>query len=1426
MVEETKVTHDNNGRFYRIKMDLAKEGSEIWDLTPYFKGRVGDNRFGLQVVWTYQGRLLDTTGMKPYIEGNVGNYSFDDKKDLQLAPDAATVRYTGNPSDCQSGGRATYYFPEQMFPRDGIFKGYIGLLDDRDDSSQPHISGVTVWFRVLPGIAQMGHACDVYISDLDKALQNFQVKLDQHDQDYQTKLQQVIDDARNAYESETKNAHDSLDALKSQIQANRDEQENLAQHLAGTEQQIEIHDVVTRPEFLDLGNRLNQQVANLRQNKTLYFQDLAELKTQYPTGTDNLCITLNDKHLYVYDYANGAWTDAGITNIVTADPATKDAIYTDSANLAPDPDFKIMDGEWSFGCDLGSPNWAFESKTIDNSKVIQMHGYYNTATENNWNNSWCTSRQINVSDQKVVSVGCMINAKSAGQPEDARSELQILFYDKDGNSNIISNRVPESQDDSLKLFRWENITVPDSAVAMSFGVIIHGLGVVRFTKPQINFNNTLIPYSLKESIEHIQFIDAQKNLDNLVPNPNLINLDLWIVGADYDKTNYKTLGKINSSDVLRLYGHLPSGTGDNGNEWLTSSPFKVDDTEKLISQSWLARTSFDNPNAKSNNFSVGFKFFDKDMHIIGQDPLKLFDTNISDFQLVTFEGVSIPTGTFYSQVYIMVNGNGYVDLASPQVNTGANVLPYNKSAQLAIYDKSSKNLIKNSILKDLYHWNSGGDLLDSDIEVLKTDINGYGVVRLKSSDKDPNNDSDFGNHWLNSEFFEVDNYKSIAIEWLLDVRKDNPNDISGPDQIGIKFFDQNKSLVKDVEQNILANTNCLTSFNQKVDVPDGAKYAFINVIAHNKGYIDIACPRAFGAEKDADIISRITNNGESVTLSNDILSEVPRRVQNGVFEFDGYHSDKTENNWNNTYLNMGDFKVVPQSKFLSIDLQAGFNLTDNENLIRLEYHAQDEKGQQIYNAFKFFNQSQSIKHIFWEGLWVPEEAKTFTFAVLIQNRGTVSIKNFDYKFDDIYNHDSLPKIFIGNANDLGNDYQNATFRYLDGSRILDGFVKLSIQGDSSRNYPKKNFKTKFFSDEQFKNELNWKPKSNWDSNNAFNFKANWIDSTQSRNLCNAQLIKNAVEITPMEKPSETSQLLGTQGLGQMEGFPVEVFLADGFYGLFTLNTKKNNKSLLGISNDNTEAISSELNGALYRDTNAKIDGKNYSTEIHDQPSPTLETNFEKFVHFLNESDDETFVKNISNYIDVGSCINTMLFGILSKEYDYYSKSYLLCTWNQGSYFYMVPYDLDSTWNLYWDGSHLVQGDQEDSRFSFDNVVKNPDQDSFISNCLENKLFERIYKLFKSQIKTQYIKLRATVWSNSKIINEFKQFITSIPEEVYEKEQERWPDIPSKSITNFAQIQQAIIERGNAMDSFMEHFADSDTTSSQPATPTSPTTPQA
>lgn len=322
-MSEVEVTHDNDGHFYRIKMDLAKEGSALWDLTPYFKGRVGDNRFGLQVVWTYQGRLLDTTGMKPYIEGNVGNYSFDDKKDLQLSPDAATVSYTGSSNDCQPAGRATYYFPEQMFPRDGIFKGYIGLIDDSDDSSQSHISGVTVWFKVLPGIVQMGHACDVYISDLDKALQNFKETLRQHNIDYQNELDknnsdfqqevtQVITDARSAYINQVQNSRDAMNALDAEVKANRSELTNIDDHLSGVEQQIAIHDIVTIPQHTEdlknLSNAIDERLANVK-TAPVAVENAQVLMQRYPNGADGIFITADTGHKWLW--LSGTWTDCG-----------------------------------------------------------------------------------------------------------------------------------------------------------------------------------------------------------------------------------------------------------------------------------------------------------------------------------------------------------------------------------------------------------------------------------------------------------------------------------------------------------------------------------------------------------------------------------------------------------------------------------------------------------------------------------------------------------------------------------------------------------------------------------------------------------------------------------------------------------------------------------------------------------------------------------------------------------------------------------------------------------------------------------------------------------------------------------------------------------------------------------------------------------
>ena len=306
-IQASNVTHNNNGHFYRIAIDIAKEGAEVWDLTPYFKGRVGDDNFGLQIVWYYQGRLLDVTGKTPYIKGNVGHYSFDDQKNLQLAPDADVVVSHGNPNDCQANGQATYYFPQQMFMTDGVFKGFIGLQDDNQN-----LTGVDIWFRVLPGVAKMGHACDVYVDVLDKTIADFKEKIRQQSIDFDAALQQELQKEKALIQQKLDAADDAMDEDTAALK-------KLAAAVGAIQVQIDAGNVVSKQEFdmkvsqlsfdqQNVGQQIKDQLSKIKV-QTKVFSTLDDLKAAYPQGADGLYMIMKEKHWY---YWNGtAWVDGG-----------------------------------------------------------------------------------------------------------------------------------------------------------------------------------------------------------------------------------------------------------------------------------------------------------------------------------------------------------------------------------------------------------------------------------------------------------------------------------------------------------------------------------------------------------------------------------------------------------------------------------------------------------------------------------------------------------------------------------------------------------------------------------------------------------------------------------------------------------------------------------------------------------------------------------------------------------------------------------------------------------------------------------------------------------------------------------------------------------------------------------------------------------
>ena len=257
------IDHVNDRKYYRIGLDIAKEGDEVFNLTEYFKARMGDRNAPLLVTCYQQGSLMNVKGLKPFIQGNVGHYSFDEDGKIVMADDAAVVSYTGSTADTDYAGHVTYIFPEQMFPQEGIFYGSIGLIDDETDQK---VTSVDVWFKVYKGVAYLGKASNYYLSDLEQLKANYEEKIRQTlltaQGDFDAKaqaLQTVLDDYK-------KQATDLIDKLNTQGQTTNAMMETVKAALTELQTKIQQDGLFTQAEAEAFKQVFEQEFDQLRQN--------------------------------------------------------------------------------------------------------------------------------------------------------------------------------------------------------------------------------------------------------------------------------------------------------------------------------------------------------------------------------------------------------------------------------------------------------------------------------------------------------------------------------------------------------------------------------------------------------------------------------------------------------------------------------------------------------------------------------------------------------------------------------------------------------------------------------------------------------------------------------------------------------------------------------------------------------------------------------------------------------------------------------------------------------------------------------------------------------------------------------------------------------------------------------------------------------
>lgn len=1165
-------------------------------------------------------------------------------------------------------------------------------------------------------------------------ISDFQKALDQAN----GKIDQALADLYDKYNQKAGQAESNFNNVLSTIKTIQATQQNLNGRLDGIKDQINNNDIVRKVEFNQLSNQLTQQVSQMKEAGLEFFNNADDLKAKYPQGANKLCVTLNDSHEWIYDYTNGQWNDAGAFNYGTIDSKLTTAIYhNNSDNLIPNSDFLTTD-LWALGRDQSDPDCFIEPTSRGNTLVV--NGY---VKDGSTNESWAQTPFIDVADSKYISVGVEIALSGIDYSNGKSAMIGFAFKNKTGNINYYNRFIPASvQDGKYHKITEMHITYPEDTVSVAIAFTLYGYGTLKIRRPQASFSNALRPYSSSDLKTKLALTD-----DNLLISQPV---------KDWDFTYFSQKYIVDNDNVVNL--DCSSAT-DNELNFIASDHIAVNSNDQLIAN---VEAQINSTNSRAY-FEIT-QYIDENT----QDP----DGNIDEYFINTnqltdyaFDNIKLKPSTKFIQVRIVTNGKAILKIGK---------ISLKKKSPLDIArDKSlrSKNLAYDFNYRN---WralsNSNFISAEDDNEITKiTSIDPiYGA--------------------LGSEKIMIDSSKPLSISF-------NSKNDNGNAHIEIQQINEDGTSTSNMNINFdIAKTSILHKYSfSNVWLDSTTKYIKIAIVINNQGSVWISNLQCSSHSKN--------------TVSDSLFDCIPLNEWKNNTKYSNF--DEKTNTWtistrnlqNNYTTALSNLVAVKPGSTIKTEVEAKVGiLPNNQGRIYIEIQQFPKRWSPLNNDSNLDNfLTQSTNNEFNTFKFVNklnDDTHYIRISMVVYNNADFQLRSIKGSYVDEIPND-LPKLNIDAATNITDKWQSAPFKFSDDGRLVEGYVQYAMQGDSSRNYPKKNLKLKFFADADCKQKLKWKPKSDWDSNHKFNVKANWIDATQSRNLVNSKLVKQAISVTPISDPNVANRLLKTQNLGEMEGFPIELSFSDGYYGLMTFNIKKDDKPY-GIDSDDPkqEAITNESPAENLDNPKELIDGSHFATLVNDKPSAELQTNFTKFLTFINTASDDDFKKNINNYIDLYSVINLYLFGVWSYEWDYYNKSEILLTYNAGKSYYMLPYDLDSTWRLFWNGSKLNENDDV-TDFATANKA-------WIEGN-GNKLIGRIYQLFKTEIKAQWQKLRTSVWTNANAVNEFKKFINSIPESAYEKEQAKWEDIPSKKITNFGQIQQAIIERGNAMDIFINNL---------------------
>lgn len=292
-----------------ITIDIDKQVGELQNLSQIYNARVGDNKTPLTIAWRKNDLPLNLKGLHAYIVGKTGDGSYNNetgKIDFPIGSPVSQFEDDGSGTlDGGQSGLTTLLIPKQMWQKNGLFAGYVGLKSE--DGSV--FTSKDIWFKVLGNVLDAGVEINYFIGDFNKALAEAEKKLQDKEASFDQATANALQDLKNKYDQEV-NEHSN--ALINDTALLR----KLATECGEILIQIEANEIVKKSDYdndiLNVRQEMQSELSKMSNSGPYFFKDIVELQSLFPSGHAGILITQNDMHWHYWNNEQKQYVDSGL----------------------------------------------------------------------------------------------------------------------------------------------------------------------------------------------------------------------------------------------------------------------------------------------------------------------------------------------------------------------------------------------------------------------------------------------------------------------------------------------------------------------------------------------------------------------------------------------------------------------------------------------------------------------------------------------------------------------------------------------------------------------------------------------------------------------------------------------------------------------------------------------------------------------------------------------------------------------------------------------------------------------------------------------------------------------------------------------------------------------------------------------------------